>query len=419
MRTAPWTSSSKRLLPGALVLPLLLSACLSSGPDGSGDSASERDDQVVSENGNDEIAFDYFVGQGLTDVQAAGIVGNLDQESGMSPTIAQIGGGPGRGIAQWSVGGRWDTSHDDNVAWYAAQQGASQTSLDLQLGFIWYELTTIGYGYSELKAATTVTAAVTAFQDYYEICGTCDSSNRVAHAEAALADYGGSSTSSSGGSDGSCSVGGVAGTCIETSACAAMTGYVSTAGHCPGAADVECCTPAGSSSGSSSSSSTGSSSSGSSGSSSSSSSSSGGSSSSSSSSGGSPPASCSVDGTAGTCIDTSVCAGMTGYTSTPGFCAGAANIECCTPAASAPSCSVGGTAGTCIDTSACAAMTGYTSTPGYCPGAADVECCTAPPSCSVEGTSGVCIDTSVCASIGGTSTPGYCPGSASEECCTQ
>ena len=42
-------------------------------------------------------------------MQAAGIIGNLDQESGMDPTISQYDGGPGRGIAQWSTGGRWDT----------------------------------------------------------------------------------------------------------------------------------------------------------------------------------------------------------------------------------------------------------------------------------------------------------------------
>jgi hypothetical protein len=41
----------------------------------------------------------------------------------------------------------------------------------------------------------------------------------------------------------SCSVGGVAGTCIETSACAAKSGYHASAGYCPGAADIECCTP--------------------------------------------------------------------------------------------------------------------------------------------------------------------------------
>ncbi len=41
--------------------------------------------------------------------------------------------------------------------------------------------------------------------------------------------------------------------------------------------------------------------------------------------------SCSVDGDPGECIDTSVCASMSGYSSTPGYCPGPDNIECCAP----------------------------------------------------------------------------------------
>src|SRR5580692_11666632 len=94
-----------------------------------------------------QVAFEYFVGRGLSDVQAAGIVGNLDQESSMDPSVSQYGGGPGRGIAQWSVGGRWDTNENDNVLWYAREQGESPYSLTLQLQFVWYELEKFsGYG---------------------------------------------------------------------------------------------------------------------------------------------------------------------------------------------------------------------------------------------------------------------------------
>src|SRR3954470_14623015 len=140
---------------------------------------------------NEQTAFNFFVSKGLTTVQAAGVIGNLMQESGMSPTIKQFGGGPGRGIAQWSVGGRWDTSHNDNVAWFAGQHGESMTALNTQLAFIWYELTTFsGYGLASLRAATTVTAAVTAFQNKYEICGQCDSSNRITFANQALSAFG-------------------------------------------------------------------------------------------------------------------------------------------------------------------------------------------------------------------------------------
>jgi hypothetical protein len=141
-------------------------------------------------NANDETAFDFFVGKGLTSFQSAGIVGNLDQESNDDPLAVQYGG-PGRGIAQWSVGGRWDTDSSDNVLWYAGIEGESSTSLQLQLEFIWYELTTFsGYGLSALQGATNVTDATIAFQDDFEGCGTCDESNRIAYAEAVLAAYG-------------------------------------------------------------------------------------------------------------------------------------------------------------------------------------------------------------------------------------
>jgi hypothetical protein len=136
-----------------------------------------------------QVAFDYFRNKGLTRIQSAGIVGNLMQESNVIPTAIQYGGGPGRGIAQWSVGGRWNASYHDNVAWYAAAHGLSRWSLTTQLDFIWYELTTFGYGYGALRSATTVTAATRAFQDHYEICGTCDSTKRVQYAEYVLAHY--------------------------------------------------------------------------------------------------------------------------------------------------------------------------------------------------------------------------------------
>jgi hypothetical protein len=154
----------------AVLVPLVFAGCAAS------DSLSDEDENggdeaLVQENANDKTAFDFFVGKGLTKDQAAGIVGN-------------------RGIAQWSAGGRWDHDFHDNVVWYANEQGESAVSLHLQLEFIWYELTQIGYGYSALRHASTVTSATEVFQDDYEICGACDSSNRIAHAEAALADFG-------------------------------------------------------------------------------------------------------------------------------------------------------------------------------------------------------------------------------------
>jgi uncharacterized protein (TIGR03382 family) len=168
-----------------LAIAVLLAGCVGETVD---ESATEQ--EATTAFANDRPAFDFFIAKGLTPAQAAGIVGNLDQESGVDPTIAQYGGGPGRGIAQWSVGGRWDTSHNDNVHWYASTMGESATSLNLQLEFIWYELTNIGYGYNALRATTNVTDATLAFMSDYEICGTCASSQRITFAKAVLAAYG-------------------------------------------------------------------------------------------------------------------------------------------------------------------------------------------------------------------------------------
>jgi len=152
---------------------------------------------------NDQAAYDFFVAKGLTNFQAAGIVGNLDQESGVDPTIAQYGGGPGRGIAQWSTGGRWDTSSRDNAVWYAGTRGESVWSLNLQLEFIWYELTTFsGYGLGTLRGSQNVSQATIAFQNDFEGCGTCDESQRISYAERVLSAMGGSSGGGGGGGGG-------------------------------------------------------------------------------------------------------------------------------------------------------------------------------------------------------------------------
>jgi MYXO-CTERM domain-containing protein len=138
--------------------------------------------------GNDETSFDFFVGKGLTAIQAAGIVGNLDQESGDSPTAVESGG-PGRGVAQWSVGGRWDTSPGDNENAYVG--AANIWDLTSQLDFVWYELTTFpGYGLADLQSQTTISGATTSFMTDFEICGTCDATTRVSYAQAVYDAYG-------------------------------------------------------------------------------------------------------------------------------------------------------------------------------------------------------------------------------------
>ncbi len=183
----PFLSRTSATFVGALAA-LSLAACSQAEGTGGPDEAVGESASALS--ANDKTAFDYFLGKGLTPVQAAGIVGNLDQESSMNPAAVQPGG-PGRGIAQWSVGGRWDHDSGDNAVAYAASHGKSVGSFGLQLDFIWFELTTFSsYGLSSLKKATTVSAATLAFMQDFEACGTCLSSQRISYAQSALAAYG-------------------------------------------------------------------------------------------------------------------------------------------------------------------------------------------------------------------------------------
>lgn len=180
------------LVPSATAAPPPTSvAATAAGANGIGMSPSTVSAVANIVRANEKTAFDYFVARGLTKRQAAGIVGNLDQESGMDPTIKQYGGGPGRGIAQWSVGGRWDTYSGDNEVHYTnVVLGVSRYNLTGQLKFVWHELTTFSYyGLAQVKASTTINGAVVAFQDHYEGCGTCNTAAREKYAADAYARY--------------------------------------------------------------------------------------------------------------------------------------------------------------------------------------------------------------------------------------
>ena len=183
--------SSKRFFAlTAILASVFATGCVA---DASGDDPNEEDVSVENDalTSNEKTAFEFFVNKGLKQYQAAAIVGNLIQESSVDPKSVQFGGGPGRGIAQWSVGGRWDSDHHDNVHWYASMKGKSVHSLHLQLEFVWYELETFkGYGLHSLRHASTISAATIAFENDFEGCGQCDQSKRIAYAKQVLKAFG-------------------------------------------------------------------------------------------------------------------------------------------------------------------------------------------------------------------------------------
>ena len=208
---------------------------------------------------NDQTTYDFLLSKGLTAVQAAGVVGNLDQESGDSPSCYQgpngcsstpVAGYPGAGVAQWSVGQRWDTASMDNATWYANMTGQPLGALQTQLNFMWYELSTYPrYGLASLQAATTVPDAASAFASGFEACGNCVATNRNKYGQTAYNAFAGdamdaSASNGDGGmctSYGACTNAGSPGSCIDSMTCTGKGGMPS-GGHCPGPSNIECCT---------------------------------------------------------------------------------------------------------------------------------------------------------------------------------
>jgi hypothetical protein len=83
---------------------------------------------------NADIIAQFLEAKGFSAAQTAGILGNLEVESGFNPAEPNPREGA-IGIAQWEGGRR--TALDA----YAKQTGGSETSLSTQLGYLWSELT--------------------------------------------------------------------------------------------------------------------------------------------------------------------------------------------------------------------------------------------------------------------------------------
>jgi hypothetical protein len=125
----------------------------------------------------------------------------------------------------------------------------------------------------------------------------------------------------------SCSTPDGAGTCMSTSSCSGFA----VAGHCPGAANIQCCVEK----------------------------------------------TCSTPSGSGNCKNTGH--GCSGGSFIAGHCPGASDIQCCVQKSSTPSCSTPSGSGVCKSTGS--GCSGGSFIPGYCPGPASEQCC-------VQGASG-------------------------------
>ena len=142
----------------------------------------EKKYRLGSVEGRIEYAMDFFTGRGFTQEAAAGIVGNLLAESGINPKSKQYGGGPGRGIAQWTVDQRWQT-----FLKFAKNRKLDPESLDAQLRFIIHEMPSqMGEDANSIKTMTDQNQAAKLFMDKYERPGTLNWDKRLAETDRAM-----------------------------------------------------------------------------------------------------------------------------------------------------------------------------------------------------------------------------------------
>jgi hypothetical protein len=124
------------------------------GGAGSGGTAPIKGDQAEK---NAAILWNYLIGKGLTDIQAAGVLANIKAESGFNPKLLNEVGA--MGIVQW-LGGRKQK----------LLRKANYWDFQVQVDFMWEELTgDYDYVLKHLKAAKTIEQAVWVMLTEYEI----------------------------------------------------------------------------------------------------------------------------------------------------------------------------------------------------------------------------------------------------------
>ncbi len=133
---------------------------------------------------NAEKVFRYLVDtEGFTPEAAAGIIGNLMQESGVNPKSKQLGGGPGRGIMQWTESERWASL----TAW-ANNSGKDPWALETQVEWMVKEMKSYGT-YNRIKGVSSYKRAVEIFEREMERAGTPNYPRRYQFAADALASF--------------------------------------------------------------------------------------------------------------------------------------------------------------------------------------------------------------------------------------
>lgn len=156
---------------------------------------------TLSGSDNAEMVWNFLINKGLTPVQAAGIMGNLQAESGFNPKRVQntptpggdkdnitVDGKTGYGIAQWTDRGR-----QQKLADFAGKAGKPSGDLSVQLDYMYFESNPGGnrpYAWPLQAKQTDVREATYAWEDNYENPRVKHPENRVKFAQDNLSKYG-------------------------------------------------------------------------------------------------------------------------------------------------------------------------------------------------------------------------------------
>ncbi|MCB5368960.1 phage tail tip lysozyme [Collinsella aerofaciens] len=130
--------------------------------------------------------WNFFSSKGLSSSAIAGIMGNLQQESGLNPNA------PGGGLAQWTGSRRAALNA------YAKKNGLSPNSLEAQLGFMWEEMSSGKYGDMSKMNNMTPSQAAAYFEKNYEKAGKPMLANRQKYANQFYNEFGSSTQWASG-----------------------------------------------------------------------------------------------------------------------------------------------------------------------------------------------------------------------------
>lgn len=128
--------------------------------------------------GTEGEVYDFLMSKGMSAIGAAGVMGNIAQESGFNTGAISYDGAGSIGLCQWTGGRR------TNLQNYAKSKGMNETDLQAQMEFLWKELTE---GYSSLvqrmNNATSPSAAAVDFCDTFERPSVPNYPNRKSKAE--------------------------------------------------------------------------------------------------------------------------------------------------------------------------------------------------------------------------------------------